>query len=184
MKILILNGSPRKNGSTTMILKRISEGIAPDHIVDWIDVFNLSVKPCSGCMRCRPNQECVISEDDAQITGRKINEADVLIVGTPVYWGNMAGSLKNLFDRNVTTFEDFSLGRFPKPRQKGKKAFIVAASAAPWPFNGNGAVNSIKKVLQGGGYRITGVINHGGTGLHAEIPPKVLQKAQKMGRLI
>lgn len=181
MKILILNGSPRKNGSTATILKQIAEGIAKEHHIEWIDTFDLSLKPCAGCLGCRPNKECVQTEDDAQITGRKINEADVLIVGTPVYWSNMAGTLKNLFDRNVTTFEDFSKGNFPKPCQKGKKAVIVAAAAAPWPFNGNGAVNSIKKILQAGGYRITGIINFGGTALGKELPQKVAQKAKKLG---
>jgi multimeric flavodoxin WrbA len=184
MNILVLNGSPRKDGNTSKILKNIAEGIAQENTISWINVFDLSVKPCTGCLRCRPNKECVLTGDDAQIIGRKINEADVLIVGTPVYWGNMAGTLKNLFDRNVTTFEDFSAGRFPKPRQKGKKAIIVAASAAPWPFNGKGAVKSIKKVLRGGAYRISGIINYGGTALHTEIPPKVLQKAKRMGRAI
>ncbi len=181
MKVLVLNGSPRKDGSTAKLLKQVVEGIAKEHTVDWIDVYNLSVKPCAGCFRCRPNKECALSEDDAQIIGRQINEADVLIVGTPVYWGNMSGTLKNLFDRNVTTFEDFSQGRFPKPRQKGKRAVIVSASAAPWPVNGKGAVNSVKKVLQGGAYRIIGIINYGGTAMRKEISARVLQKAKKMG---
>lgn len=181
MKILILNGSPRKNGSTASILKQIAEGIAKEHKIEWIDTFELSVKPCTGCLCCRPNKECAQTGDDAQITGRKINEADVLIVGTPVYWGNMTGTLKNLFDRNVTTFEDFSKGMFPTPCQKGKKAIIVATSAAPWPFNGKGAVNAIKKVLQGGAYRITGIINYGGAALQKELPIKVLKKAKKIG---
>jgi Multimeric flavodoxin WrbA len=181
MKILILNASPRKEGNTARILKKIAEGIVKEHAVDWVDVVRLSIKPCMGCFRCRPNKECALSEDDAQMIGRKINKADVLIVGTPVYWGNMAGTLKNFFDRNVTTFEDFSTGRFPKPCQKGKRAVIVAASAAPWPFNGKGAIKSVKRVLRGGGYRITGIINYGGTALHKEIPPKVLRKAKKLG---
>ena len=137
-----------------------------------------------GCLRCRPNKECVLNEDDAQIMGRKIDKADVLIIGTPTYWGNMTAILKNLFDRNVTTFEDFSKGKFSKPRQKGKKAIIVATAASPWPFNGKGAVKSIQEVLHGGAYRIIGIINYGGTALQTEIPPKVLQKAKRMGSLL
>lgn len=181
MKILFLNGSPRKTGNSVKILKAIERGINKEYSVDWIDVFNLTVKPCTGCFGCRPNKVCVLPEDDAQVMARKINEADVLIIGTPNYWGNMVGPLKNLFDRNVTTFEDFSTGRFAKPRQKGKKAIVVATSAAPWPFNGKGTVNSVIKVLKGGAYRIAGVINYGGTGLQKDVSLKVLQKAEKMG---
>ena len=184
MNILILNGSPRENGNTVQILKAIEAGINNGNIIDWCDVYHLSVKPCQGCFGCRPNKDCILTEDDAQVIARKINEADVLIIGTPTYWGNMTGSLKNLFDRLVTTFEDFSKSKFPKPRQKGKKAIVVATSAAPWPFNGKGAVNSIKVVLQGGAYRITGIINYGGTAFQKEIPLKVLNKARRLGSLI
>lgn len=181
MKILILNASPRKNGSTAGILKQVAEGIAKEDQIEWIDVPELSVKPCTGCLRCRPNKECALPQDDAQIIGRKINEADLLIVGTPVYWSNMAGTLKNLFDRNVTTFEDFSKGSFPKPCHKGKKAVIVAAAAAPWPFNGNAAVKSVKTILQAGGYRITGIINYGGSALGKELPQRIAAKAKRLG---
>ena len=181
MKVLVLNASPRKDGSTVGILKQIVEGINKEDQIEWIDVSELSIKPCAGCLGCRPNKVCVLPKDDAQIIGSKINEADLLIVGTPVYWSNMAGTLKNLFDRNVTTFEDFSTGSFPKPCQEGKKAVIVAASAAPWPFNGKGAVNSVKTILQAGGYRITGIINYGGSALGKELPQKIAQKARKIG---
>lgn len=181
MKVLILNGSPQKEGFTVRLLKYIQEGITGVHTVEWINVYDLSLKPCMGCLRCRPNQACVLSRDDAQNIGRKIAEADALIVGTPTYWGNMTGALKNLFDRNVTTFEDFSGGKFPKPRQKGKRAIVVAVSAAPWPFNGSGAIDSVKRVLRGGAYRITGIINYGGTGSRKEIPLKIREKAKRLG---
>jgi multimeric flavodoxin WrbA len=187
MNILILNGSPRKNGNTVKILRQIEDGIAKEHSVVWIDVIDLTIKPCIGCLRCRPNQECVLAKDDAYIVRQKINEADMLVIGTPTYWGNMSGPLKNLFDRSVTLFEDFSKGRFAKPGQKGKRAIIVTACGAPWPFNqlssqGRGTIRSIKTVLHSGGYRISGIINYGGTALRREIPGRVLQTAKKMGR--
>jgi len=181
MKVLILNGSPRKSGYTARILKQIQAGILGEHTVEWVDVYDLAIKPCVGCLRCRPNQGCALAEDDAQVMGRKMMAADALVVGTPTYWGNMSGALKNLFDRNVTTFEDFSGGIVPKPRQKGKKAIVVAVAAAPWPFNGSGAVNAVKKVLRGGAYRITGIINYGGTVVRKEIPAKILKQAKRMG---
>ncbi len=181
MKVLILNGSPRQEGSTVQILHAIQAGIPGEHQVEWVDVYQLTVKPCLGCLRCRPNHECVLAGDDAQRIGGKMLAADAVIIGTPSYWRNMSGVLKNLFDRNVTTFEDFSQGRFPKPRQKGKKAMIIAVAAAPWPFNDSGAVNSVKRVLRGGAYQIAGIINYGGTSIRKEVPAKVLERANRLG---
>ena len=186
MKVLFLNCSPRKNGNTAGILRQIEANIAKNHAVEWVDVNNLAIKPCTGCLRCRPDRECALPEDDAQRIGRIISQADVLIVGTPTYWGNMTGALKNLFDRSVTVFEYSQAGSFPKPRQKGKKAVIVTTSGAPWPYNqlssqSRGTIRAIKTVLKNGGYRITGIINYGGATTPEKIPVPVLQRAQKIG---
>lgn len=163
MSILIINGSPRKNGATAKILIAISDRISEDKKVELIHINDLNIKPCIGCMKCRPDKECVLPEDGAHLMRKKINEADALVVGTSTYWGNMSGQLKILFDRNVPLFEYIGKG-IPKPKQKGKKAVIVVTSAAPWPFNllgsqSAGAVRAVKVVLRSAGYKIIGTIN-------------------------
>ena len=90
MKILVLNGSPRKKGAVATLLNSIAEGARERHEVEWIDVYDLKMKPCIACMKCRPDGECVLPEDDAHVVGRKIKEAHGLIVGTPTHWGNMS----------------------------------------------------------------------------------------------
>ncbi len=186
MNILMINSSPQKNGNTAKLLRQIQENITEQHLVEWIDISDLSIKSCTGCLRCRPDKECALPLDDAQIIGGKISNASVLIIGTPTYWGNMTGALKNLLDRNVTTFEDFSKGKLSKPRQKGKRAIIVITSAAPWPINllpsqSSGAIRALKTVLKSGGYRITGIINYAGASVKKEIPSKVLKQAMRIG---
>ncbi len=52
-------------------------------------------------MSCRKNLACVLPEDGAQATLQLINKCDVLVVGSPCYWGNLPGELKILFDRIV-----------------------------------------------------------------------------------
>ena len=69
--------------------------------VEVIPIRKLQVHPCTGCMACRSRQACVLPEDDAKRTLQKIQWADVLIVGSPCYWGNMNGHLKVVFDRIV-----------------------------------------------------------------------------------
>ena len=109
MNILILNCSPRQQGYTTTILQHIREGIPQDNTIEWVDVNNLSIKPCMGCLQCRPDKECVLKEEDGHIVGRKIQAADALVIGCPTYWGNMTGPLKMLFDRLVPIFEYVSI---------------------------------------------------------------------------
>jgi NAD(P)H-dependent FMN reductase len=188
--ILILNGSPRKKGVTTTILKIIAdEARSAGAEVEWVDVNDLSIRPCIGCLKCRPDKKCILPRDDAHRIGELIEGCSGLVVGTPTYWGNMTGPLKLLFDRNVTTLEDYVLYtmRFPRPKHKGKKAAIVTASLAPFPFNqlpsqSRGAIRAVKTVLNAAGFDITEQINVPVTPDPANIGNRWLSKARKLGR--
>lgn len=188
VKILILNASPKKNGNTARVLQFLHHGIS-GHDVEWIHAYDLSVTPCLGCFQCRPDRECVLPEDDAQRIGRKIDGTDLLIIGTPNYWGNMSGPLKTLFDRWVTVIETFAAGPYPKPRLHGKKAIIVTTSGSPWPLNllpsqSAGTVRAVKTILTKGGFGIAGIINFGGAKPAAEIPVKIQRLAEQLGNKV
>lgn len=188
--VLLLNGSPRKKGVTTTILKIIAEEArSAGAEVEWVDVNDLSMRPCIGCLKCRPDKKCILPRDDAHRIGELIEACSGLVVGTPTYWGNMTGPLKLLFDRNVTTLEDYVLYtmRFPNPKHKGKKAVIVTASLAPFPFNqlpsqARGALRAVKTVLRAAGFDITGQINVPLTRDPSHIGNRWLSKARRLGR--
>jgi NAD(P)H-dependent FMN reductase len=186
MKILVLNGSPRKNGTVASLLRAVADGLDSEHHVDWIDVYDLNMQPCMACMKCRPDGECCLKEDDAHRLGRMIREADGLIIGTPTYWGNMSAPLKLLFDRNVTAFFSQRSNGLPIPHHKGKPAAIVTACTWPWPLNfilaeSRGAIRAVRKVLSYGGYKILGTLAKPGTHHHPEISPRLLKKAKSLG---
>jgi len=186
MNILVLNGSPRRNGTVAKLLKGIANGIHEKHTVGWIDLSVQKMRPCIACMKCRPDEECVLPEDDTHIIGRKIKDAGGLIVGTPTHWGNMSAQLKLLFDRNVPVFMGEKPNGFPIPRQKGKPAVIVTACTTPWPFNfigaeSRGAVRAVREVLHYGGYKILGKIVKPGTKNKSQISQKLLNKAKVIG---
>ena len=187
MKILILNGSPRKKGTVATLLKAVVEGINEKHKVEWIDVYDIKMQPCVACMKCRPDGECSLPEDDAHTIGRKINNADGLIVGTPTHWGNMSSQLKLLFDRNVPVFMGEKPNGFPIARHKEKPAAIITACTTPWPFNfiaaeSRGAVRAVREVLHYGGYRIIGKVVKAGTKKNPGIAQKLFDKAKSIGR--
>lgn len=138
-------------------------------------------------MSCREKGICVLPEDDAHITGKKIQQADALIVGTPTHWGNMSAPLKLLFDRNVPVFMGESPRGIPIPKQKGKPAVIVTACTTPWPFNfilpeSRGAIRAVKEVLKSGGYKIIGTMAQAGTKRSKTVSPSSIVKAQKLGQ--
>lgn len=187
MKIVILNGGPRKEGSTAMLLNDLKKGVEEGSSVEWIDVYDLNVTPCRGCLGCRPDKECALKEDDAHRVGRKIKEADALVIGCPTYTGNITGPLKTLFDRVLTSIEVLPENSFPTPINKGRKAAIVVTSACPAPFHKQknqswGTVNSIKAFLKAGGYDIRGTVNLPGANLVKKVNVRYIQKARKLGR--
>lgn len=186
MNTLIINGSPKKEGTIAFLLRFIADGQENTNPLELINAYDLSMKPCIGCMNCRQTNICVLPEDDAHRVGRKINEADKLIIGTPTYWGNMSAQLKMLLERNVPVFMGESKNGIPIPRQTGKLAAIVTACTTPYPFNfilpeSRGAVRSVKEVLKYGGYKIKGILTKPGTKNNKTIKINLIKKANKLG---
>src|SRR5512144_2764945 len=187
--ILMLNCSPRKNGITSSLLKIITdEARFGGAEVEWIDVNNLSIRPCIGCLKCRPDKKCILPRDDGHRVGELMEKCSGLVVSTPTYWGNMTGPLKLLFDRNVTTLEHYVLYsmRFPEPKHRGKKAAIVTASLAPFPFNqfasqSRGTIRAVRTVLNAAGFDIREKINVPLPRDRAHIGTRWISKAKQLG---
>ena len=173
--ILVLNGSPHKNGNVCNALKTRVEKLSKvqkneESLVNviWEDVSSLNFKFCSGCMKCRSLGKCIFPFDDAHKIAEKISSCDAIIVGTPVYWGNMNGKLKALFDRLVYILMGESKQGIPSPLHKGKKAEIVTACTTPFPFNyfcgqSSGAVRAVKEILKSSGFKVVKKTNLAGT---------------------
>lgn len=88
MNILVLNGSPRKNGNVVKALKAETEKIQKKHEncqIIWKDISDLNFDFCKGCMACRSKMNCILTADDAHIIAEEIKNCDMLLVGTPVY---------------------------------------------------------------------------------------------------
>ena len=102
MKVLLINGSPRKEGNTFTALKEIATELAANEIeseIFWIG--NKYVRGCIGCGGCRAKGEgrCVFGDDVCNDVIAKMNEADGLVVGSPVYYGTPTGNVLNLLHR-------------------------------------------------------------------------------------
>ena len=75
MKVLILNGSPRRNGKVSQILHTMEKRLQDDgNETEFVDVNTLDFKCCIGCMKCRESGKCILPQDDAQarVEGRLV----------------------------------------------------------------------------------------------------------------
>ncbi len=124
MKILALSGSPRKDGNTDRYLRTVLEACATKGAeTELIRVCDLHVSGCRGCYGCVENKACVI-KDDFQMVFSKIVEAEVLVLGSPVYHSSVTPELKAVLDR-----AGFS-GRWAVSEMKAKEgAYEFNASA-------------------------------------------------------
>ena len=115
MNILIINGSPRKNGLISQMIDIMrEEAMSRGNIVQTVFANDLNIKPCIGCMACRTKGKCVLDEDGSQRVLKMMQEADAIIMGAPCYWGNIPGQMKLLFDRIVYGMMR-DTPRFPEP---------------------------------------------------------------------
>ena len=99
MKIVVLQGSPNRHGSTHLLADSFRQGAeSAGHIVEMIDVANAKIHPCNGCVRCGYEGPCV-QKDDMDEIRYKILGADMVVFATPLYYYGMSAQLKTLVDR-------------------------------------------------------------------------------------
>ena len=187
MKLLIINGSPRKKGLISQMLRIFHEqAIATGVEVSEVYTNDLQIKPCMGCMACRSKRHCVLPEDDAQRVLALIQQADAIVIGAPCYWGNIPGQLKLLFDRIVYGMMR-DTPRFPEPLMKGKRLVCISTSTTPFPFNilmnqSRGAIRALREIGRFSGWKIVDTIERGGTATRPQLSPRDISKCHKAFR--
>ena len=99
MKVLVINGSPHPDGCTVRGLEEVAKVLKEKGIeVERVDVANKDVRGCIGCGYCREHGKCVFN-DIVNETAPKLQEADGVLIGTPVYYAHANGQLLAFLDR-------------------------------------------------------------------------------------
>lgn len=101
-KVLILSGSPRKNGNSDILCDEFVRGATESgNDVEKIRVSAKEIHPCIACYHCRDNGgECVFKDDMEEVL-QKMIDADVLVLASPVYFYSVDAQLKAVIDRTV-----------------------------------------------------------------------------------
>ena len=99
MKIIGLVGSPRKGGNTDTMVDCILEGAKSKKAeVEKVYLQDLDIRPCQGAFSCEARKRCVLP-DDMQPLYETLQQADGIVIGTPIYVGNVSEPLVNILDR-------------------------------------------------------------------------------------
>ena len=102
MKVLLINGSPRKEGNTAIALAEVAKQLSKEGIeseIVWVG--NKPIRGCIACGQCKSKGlgRCVFDDDICNQISEKFKEANALIVGSPVYYGQPNGALLSIIQR-------------------------------------------------------------------------------------
>ena len=140
-KILIVKGSPRKNGNSAVLADQVAAGAqGAGAQVESFYLHGMDISPCDACEACQasPDAECIV-DDDMQLLYPKVREADALVYASPVYWFTVSAQLKLFMDRCYALggdeVEDHALA--------GKRIGVVLTYGGDDLFD-SGGINAIR----------------------------------------
>ena len=102
MKVVAFNGSPKVNGNTNSAIEMVASELRKEGIeVEIVHVGNKLIQGCMACNACMKNKDekCIIKGDDVNEWIQKMKEADGVILGTPVHYAAIGGTMKSFLDR-------------------------------------------------------------------------------------
>ena len=128
MKIVVLEGSPNRHGSSNLLAEEFIRGAREaGHTVEIIDAAHADLHPCTGCVHCGYEGPCV-QKDDMERFRKQILGADMMVFVTPLYYYGMSAQLKILVDRFCAINSSIT-------HKHMKSALISAAwNADSWTF--------------------------------------------------
>ena len=135
-KILVIKGSPRANGNSSVLAEQVVLGAqAVGAQVDSYRIAMMNIQPCNACDLCQELDEGCTLDDDMQTLYPKLLEADGIVLASPVYWFTFCAQMKLFIDRW------YALEGPEGSRLRGKRFGLVMTYGDSDPYN-SGAVNA------------------------------------------
>lgn len=129
MKIIAFNGSPRKSWNTATLLEKALEGASSKGAeTELINLYDLNYKGCASCFACKKigsksYGKCALKDDLSPILD-KIEEADGIILGSPIYLGSITGEMKSFLERLIFPYLVYDADYSSLFKKKINTAFI------------------------------------------------------------
>ncbi|MDO4648197.1 MAG: flavodoxin family protein [Eubacteriales bacterium] len=100
MKITILNGSPRKQGNTQIMVDAFCKGAnEAGHITEVLPIATMNINGCIACKYCFAHDGVCSQKDDMSKVLESIDKADMVVFASPIYWFDISAQLKTVIDR-------------------------------------------------------------------------------------
>ena len=180
-QVLVILGSPRKKGNSSMLAARISRGAkSAGGEVETVFLHALKISPCRGCDTCKKQDSkgCAI-KDDMQDIYQKLLKADAWVIASPVYWFTMSAQTKIFMDRC------YALTAYAENPFVGKRIAIAMSYGDVDPFR-SGCVNALRTfqdAFRYAGSKIVGIV-YGSAVEAGEIADNkaLMQEAEELGK--
>jgi len=144
MKAILISGSPRKNGNTKTITSEIERGLRDQGFeTKHFMLHEMDIDYCVGCKSCYKTGDCVHTDNVAQIV-QEMFDAQLVVVSSPSYWGDVTAQLKTFIDR-CTPYCDTNINR--KLISKETKGVAVAIRAGSNKVENEDIVRTIEHFL-------------------------------------
>ncbi|MFN2236637.1 MAG: flavodoxin family protein [Anaerolineales bacterium] len=177
--VLILKGSPRKNGNSSVLADQAALGARQQGAdVSSFRVDEMDIRPCDACDFCHDTDGICVIKDDMQTLYPKIQQADSIVIASPIYWFTINAQIKLCIDRWYA-FQPVKAQVWP-----GKKIGIILTYGDSDPYN-SGAVNAIHTFQSMFDYldvEIAGIVYGSASDIgDVEKQPELMEKAYQLG---
>jgi multimeric flavodoxin WrbA len=113
MKVIAINGSPRKKWNTATLLEKALEGAASEGAeTELIHLYDLNYQGCTSCFACKLKDgksygKCAMNDELTHVL-TKLKDADAVILGSPIYLGNCTGEMRSFLERYIFPYLVYS----------------------------------------------------------------------------
>ncbi|HDR90914.1 MAG TPA: flavodoxin family protein [candidate division Zixibacteria bacterium] len=175
MKVTGIVGSPRIGGNTSRLVEKVLQGAASNGSETELLILNsMQISPCQACNHCKPSGQCILS-DDMQIVYSAMESSSAIVVGTPIYMGQMSAQTKIFMDRLYAYYVS--------SKASGKPVVLAFTQGAESLDVYSDYIEYTGKIFTYLGYDLREIISATNTGAPGDIlrQPDVLQRAFDCG---
>lgn len=131
VKILAIYGSPRRNKNSDILLEKALEAFKSEEAaITRIYASKADIRHCTGCESCNKTGRCVI-KDEMQQVYTQIDEADIVLTATPVYFYTVTSDLKKLIDRCQAVWASKYMTKTELISKKPRQGYVFCTAGAP-----------------------------------------------------
>jgi multimeric flavodoxin WrbA len=185
MNILAINGSPRKQGNTSIIIREMLEGATSAGAeTTEVRLHDIDLKGCMGCLSCRTDHGKCKQKDDLSPYLEAMKTCDGLIVGSPIYMYHITGQTKIFVDRAYSLYPPDENGGYGTAIPPGKTYALVTSQGHPDPEQYKRPIRWLAGMTGSGfGFTEVGRIIHANSHLDpAKDSQGILEEARRIGR--